>query len=117
MKISLENMTFYGYHGVMQEENTIGNRYEVSVHLDADIDVTQLKDDVHNTVDYHKIYLQIQKIMAVRTRLLETIAYQIATGIINNFPQVKSVRAQVVKFNPPLNGLCEKAVVEYEALR
>lgn len=114
MKISLEGMVFYGYHGVLQEENKIGNRYEVTIHLDTDIDPLTLDDDIKNTVDYYKIYSRIQSIMENKTKLLETIAYKIATVIIENFPPVTGVRVQVTKYNPPLNGLCEKAVVEYE---
>ena len=36
-KILLNEMEFYGYHGVFQEENKLGQRFRVSVELHLDL--------------------------------------------------------------------------------
>ena len=36
-KIHLKNMAFYGYHGALAEENTLGQRFLVDLTLTLDI--------------------------------------------------------------------------------
>ncbi len=45
-KISLNRMTFYGYHGVIPEERTLGQRFIVDVDLLLDLKSAGRSDDL-----------------------------------------------------------------------
>jgi len=50
--------------------------------------------------------------MSKEAALLEYLANQIIELLISKFPQVKKVWVKVSKYNPPIQGLCHRAVVE-----
>ncbi|MCS7085465.1 MAG: dihydroneopterin aldolase [Bacteroidia bacterium] len=115
--IGLEKMLFYGYHGAYDEENKLGNRYEVGVEMEAWLDPGVAEDRLSSTVNYEEIYRLVARTMSEKHRLLERLAMQIAARILEAAPQVESVRVRVAKTNPPVGGVCEKAHAEYIARR
>ena len=117
VEIGLEGLVFYGYHGVMSEEGALGNRFDVNVYLKANVGTSGADDDIHQTVDYYKIYTLISTLMHKRKKLLESLALCIADAILADFKEVNEVKVQVSKYNPPLKGLCERAYVTYVAQR
>jgi dihydroneopterin aldolase len=117
IEIGLEGLVFYGYHGVMNEEGALGNRFEVNVWLSAEVGSSAFDDDIHQTVDYYKIYALISQVMHERKKLLESLAQLIASAILSQFEQVAEVKVQVSKYNPPLKGLCERAYVTFTQKR
>jgi dihydroneopterin aldolase len=104
-------MEFFSYHGYHAAERTIGNRYRVDIELDADFGQAAIADDLTATVNYEKIFAVVRDRMHIPARLLEHLAYEIVEGIREAFPQVKRVQAEVIKFNPPLGGVCLSASV------
>ena len=51
-RITLSNMVFYGYHGDLPEENTLGQRFMIDLVLTLDIAAAAASDDLNKTVDY-----------------------------------------------------------------
>ncbi|MBP6385288.1 MAG: dihydroneopterin aldolase [Pseudarcicella sp.] len=114
-KIALEGMEFFAYHGVSDEEQKIGNKYQVDVELDCDINAAAVSDDLKYTINYAEVYLIVDRIMAKKTRLLEHIAFNIIEEIKQQFQQVDSVTVEVSKFNPPLGGICARSKITLSA--
>ena len=110
--VSLEGMEFYAHHGYHEEERKIGNKYSVDVKLELNIDLAAREDKLEGTVDYEQVYQLISKVMSKEAALLEYLANQIIELLRSNFPQVKKVWVKVSKYNPPIQGLCHRAVVE-----
>ncbi|NQW28362.1 MAG: dihydroneopterin aldolase [Flammeovirgaceae bacterium] len=109
--VSLEGMEFYAYHGYHAEERKIGNKYSIDVKMELNFDNAALHDQIEGTVDYEQVYLLVASIMEVQVFLLEHLAGKIMEGLKNQFPQTTRVWVEVSKFNPPINGLCHRAVV------
>ncbi len=116
--VRLVNAVFYAHHGVMQEEHRIGGRYEVDVALDLDVSGAAQFDDLSLTVDYEKIYALARRVvMENRFYLIERLAYLIAQGALELYPEVARVEVTVRKHNPPVGGNVDRAEVTYRQVR
>ena len=63
MKTHLNEMIFYGYHGVYQEERNLGQRFIVNVTVITNPELDSHIKNLEDTVDYTKIYSEIEAIM------------------------------------------------------
>jgi len=108
--IALEGMEFFAYHGFYAEEQKIGNRYSVDVQVEWDIRSAGAQDDLQQTINYEKIYASVAHVMATSHKLLESIAESILQDIRSYFAEGK-VSVRVTKFNPPIGGVCHKAII------
>lgn len=115
-KIILENMQFYGYHGVLAEENRLGQRFAVSLIMGTDIRTAALNDDLAQAVNYAESYAAVKEIMeGAPVKLLETLAEAIAAKILSL--GALTVQVTVKKLHPPISGRLDFAAVEIERSR
>jgi dihydroneopterin aldolase len=111
--IKLNNMEFYGTHGLTVEERKVRQLFIVSVCFDYDIGDAAINDDVNSTVNYAEVFELCRKILSKEFKLIETIAYNIAKTIKNSFPEVQNVEVSVRKPQVQLRGKIESAEVIY----
>ncbi|MBR0328475.1 MAG: dihydroneopterin aldolase, partial [Selenomonadaceae bacterium] len=50
-RITLTGMEFFGYHGVLPEENKLGQRFVVDLVLELDLHQAGLNDDLNATIN------------------------------------------------------------------
>lgn len=112
--IKLEGLEFFGYHGQQDEEQSIGNRFSVDVEIKSDINKAAKSDNLKDTINYAEVYHAVKETMNQKHRLLEHVAYNIIQTLRSNFPEVKKIKVAVTKFNPPIGGICKKAIIELE---
>lgn len=110
-KISLEGLEFHAYHGVYPHERSSGNKFEVDVLVETNIDPSAFQDDLSGTLNYESLYEVIREEMEKPSKLLERVGQSMATAILDKFPQALSVTITIAKFNPPIGGVCRKAAV------
>jgi dihydroneopterin aldolase len=111
--IRIKKATFYGYHGVLSEEQTVGGKFEADVDLYTDFSEAAKKDELLKTIDYHKVYQFIYKIaLAEKHYLIESLATKIADELLLNFEKIQKVCVRVRKNNPPLGGVVDCVEVE-----
>ena len=96
MHIYLNDLIFNGFHGVYPAEKKIGNTFKVDVRIQMS-PATKTIHQLEDTIDYVQVYALIQKIMAVPTPLLETIAANIADQILAAHPMAESVYVKITK--------------------
>lgn len=113
-KVALEGMEFYARHGYYEEERVIGNKYRVDVTLDLDFDVAATDDKLEGTVDYERVYEIVKEVMSIDAKLLEHLAGKMIKKLKSSFPQLTNVEVKISKYNPPIKGLCERAIVTLE---
>lgn len=112
--IRLVNAAFYARHGVHSEEQLLGGRYEVDAELWLDLRDAAATDDIGKTVNYQGAYDAIREVMAGgSTCLIEALACEIASRLMQAFPVLESVVVKVRKRSVPLGGLCDYAEAEY----
>jgi dihydroneopterin aldolase len=115
-RILLENMLFFGYHGVLPEENKLGQRFAVSLVIGTDTRAAAISDDLSLSLNYAEAYTVVKEIMeGAPVKLLETLAERVAGSILAM--GAESVRVTVKKLHPPIPGQMDFAAVEIERIR
>jgi dihydroneopterin aldolase len=111
--IRIKKATFYGYHGVRSEEQSVGGKFEADVDIYTDFTDAAKKDSLHETIDYHKVYKFLYK-MALEQKyyLIESLAMKIADELLINFKSIKKISVRIRKNNPPLGGVVDCVEVE-----
>ena len=89
-RLILQNMIFYGYHGVFAAEKELGQRFEVDAELYLDLRQAGINDDLEATVNYAEVYTIIKELVEEREyNLLEALAEQIADTLLAAYPSRK----------------------------
>jgi dihydroneopterin aldolase len=102
--IRLQNMSFYGYHGLSAAERQTGRRYEVDVELYRDVTNAAKTDRLQNTIDYRMVYDLVEKVLTGEEHhLLESIAEAIADRLLDDF-EINQAVVRVRKRMPPIPG-------------
>ena len=116
-KISLDDMRFYAYHGVMEQERRVGSEYSVSLTVEADLTDAARTDDVADTINYAELYELVKREMAMPSKLLEYVAARIGQRAIEAYERITAVTVKVTKLNPPMGGDSKGASVELKLTR
>lgn len=115
--IKLKNIRLYAYHGCLDEEGKIGSEYRVDLCVEADLSKSAKTDNLSDTVDYVHLNKIIKEEMAVRTKLLETVADKILKRILNEITIVKKAVVEVSKVNPPIGGNVAMVTIKMKKTR
>ena len=111
-RLLLEDVRFYGHHGVSKAEQTVGVWFSVDAELLVDLEPAAVSDDLAAAVDYGIVARRIVEIGTQgRVNLIERLAGMIAQALLREFP-TDQVRVRVRKLTPPLQGLVGTPSVE-----
>lgn len=110
-KIVLENMEFYGFHGVLAHEKELGNTFVVTLEMEVDTTKSGMTDHLDDTVNYQLIYNTIRKQMEIPSKLLEHLSHRITEKLMNKFPRIQSLTLRLSKLNPPLGGKVDRVSI------
>ena len=116
-KIYLDDMRFYAYHGVMEQERLVGGEYSVSLTVEADLSKAVRTDDVADTINYAALYEVVKSEMAVPSKLLEHVAGRIGQRAMETFERITTLTIKVTKLNPPMGADSKGASVELKLTR
>lgn len=109
--IHLDNMRFYAYHGVLEQERVVGNQFSVSVRLETDLSAATHSDNLTQTISYADVSAVVSEEMATPSELLEHVAGRIFRRLHAAFPSISHLEVKVYKYNPPGCGETERAGV------
>lgn len=117
-KILLNKMSFYAYHGVLPEENRLGQTFLVDLELrQLDLKPAGTTDEIEKSISYAEVYETVKQVTEGNTfRLIESLAEHIAEAVLDQYP-VPEVLVRVKKPNPPLAGHFESFGVEMVRFR
>ncbi|MDQ0177881.1 dihydroneopterin aldolase [Bacillus chungangensis] len=112
-KIFLNEMEFYGYHGVLTGEKQIGQRFRATVVMSVDLKQAGQTDDLQETINYAEVYQLCKKIVeGSGYNLIEALAEHIASEILTQYSKVQEVNVTVTKPDPPIPGHYQSVAVE-----
>lgn len=110
-RIELRGLRLVGTHGVLPEERTRAQPFEVDLDLEVDLAAAGATDDLGATVDYGAITAAVAAVVErEHHQLLERIAARIAEACLAD-GRVTAVTVRVAKLRPPVpHDLAEAAV-------
>jgi len=110
--IRMKNCAFFARHGVLDEEETLGQRFYVDAALTVDPGSALEEDSIEATVDYGVAFELIEKIITgARRFLIESLALEVAKALTVRFPQITRAEITVRKPNAPVRGVLDHVEV------
>jgi dihydroneopterin aldolase len=112
--ILIDGLRELGVHGVLPEEQTRPQPFEVDVALTVDLGPAGESDALDDTVDYSAVAEAISRVVrSERYQLLERLATRIAE-VCKVDERVTSVVVTVRKLHPPVRAMVDHVAVRIE---
>lgn len=113
--IEIKKLRVYAYHGVLEQENRIGNNFDVSVKLYYPLSRAMINDNLSGTLDYAEAINIIKNTMHTSSQLIENVIERIKIALINRFPLIEGGEIKIEKLSPPVaNTQVESVAVCYK---
>lgn len=110
--IHLNDLKFFAFHGVQEEEKVLGNDFLVDCSL-CFYEQKEVIRHIDETVDYTQVYQVIQKHMNTPALLLETVVLEIGNDLAKQFKELKEIEISIRKLHPPIEGFQGKTGVSW----
>jgi dihydroneopterin aldolase len=115
--IRLNNMNFYGYHGIYDFEKEQGTNFEIDLELFTPLTKSSKSDNIEDTINYEDVYEQVKKAFGSKSYfLLEKLADSISRSIFEEY-KIDKLIIRVRKINAPLNGELDSVEIELKRKR
>ncbi|HYV97533.1 MAG TPA: dihydroneopterin aldolase [Gemmatimonadaceae bacterium] len=111
-RILIRGLQFFGYHGVIPEENTLGQRFLVDIEIGTDLQAAGQSDDLRKTIDYVAVQKDVRDIVeGPPHKLIERVAERIAERVLGTYGG-EWVRVCVKKPHVPVAATLDYVGVE-----
>ncbi len=104
LTIHLNNLKFYSFHGVHEEEKLLGNEYEVNAYVEFH-EEDALIHSLSQTINYVDLFNIIKNRMNIPSSLLETVVMDIGITIHEKYNYIRSIHISLKKNHPPIEGI------------
>ncbi len=117
-QIKLKGIVGYGYHGVLQEERSLGQRFVADVELSLDLSEPGRSDNLSEGIDYSKVYDCVLALLEGEpVQTLEHLVTRINEILLELFPPLQEVTTTVYKPGAAVRGPIEYVSVRRTAVR
>lgn len=101
----VEDIRFYGHHGVTPAQQEVGAWFSVTVELALDLTPAALSDDVTAGVDYGQVVRRVVEVgTGERVHLIERLGGVLCEALLREYP-AREVTVTVRKVTAPLDGV------------
>jgi len=110
--ISLNNIVVYGFHGVHQEEKTLGQRFEIDLEYRLANPTFPWKDEERATVSYVNAHKIVSRVCSEKNfNLIETLGNRIIEEMRSRYC-VDLIIVRIRKPSVPIQGILDHVEVE-----
>ena len=110
--ISLNNIVVYGFHGVHQEEKTLGQRFEIDLEYRLANPTFPWKDEERSTVSYVNAHKIVSRVCSEKNfNLIETLGNRIIEEMRSRY-SVDLIIVRIRKPSVPIQGILDHVEVE-----
>tara|TARA_B100000029_G_scaffold357536_1_gene350309 strand:+ start:180 stop:530 length:351 start_codon:yes stop_codon:yes gene_type:complete len=110
MKICINKLRLFGYHGLKKVEKESGQYFDISIDL---ISSESLYGDEMPVIDYEKVMLDTENIFSKkRYNLLESLISDLDKEFKSKY-SLCHIKIKITKSSAPLEHDCESVGVEY----
>jgi len=114
--IRIKKAVFYAYHGALEEEQSMGGKFEADVDIYTSFAEAAKDDNLHETINYVSVYKFINQLVHEKKySLIETLATVIADSLLAKYPAIKKIAVRVRKNTVPIGGVID--CVEAEVIK
>ncbi|MCM1348641.1 MAG: dihydroneopterin aldolase [Firmicutes bacterium] len=104
--ISVNRLRLRSFHGVGEQEQCVGNDFEVSVSVCYPPALLAAKtDSIDHTLSYADIVAIVREQMDHPARLLEHVCAKLRDALTARYPAIASGKITVAKLLPPIPGV------------
>ena len=115
--IKITGLQTYGYHGLFEEERTLGQKFSFDIFADLQEVRTHLSDDLDSSVRYDAVVDEaVQIASSEKFQTLEALGETIAAGLLRRFDMMNSVTVAVAKSSPPIAHAGRAQITSEEAV-
>lgn len=112
-KIIMNHLAFYGFHGVMEEEKVLGQKFFVDIELLLDLSQAGKTDLVEHTVSYADVYDDVKYFVeSARYNLIEALGENICNMLLAKYPLIEEAMVRIKKPEAPIRGIFDSVGVE-----
>lgn len=102
-KIRIHQITAYGYHGALPEEQVLGQKFRVNLEISLDTREAGNTDELEKTLDYAPVIQEVVNILTgPSVKLVETLAETIAKKLLSLYVCIHEIQVEVEKPTPPV---------------
>ena len=113
LKVDINNLKIFGYHGCFDVEKIHGQFFNINVSYLLS-DKVENNDSLDSTIDYIKVVNYIKKVFNhKRYNLLEDLAIYISDNLLNEF-QINSVKISIQKSNKYIAEKIDSVEISYK---
>lgn len=106
--VSVKGIKVRAFHGCIDEEALVGGEFTVNVNVSAPFEPAYTTDNLEKAIDYVAISEIVINEMAIRSKLIETVAHRIIIAIEKLYHWASEVDVTIIKHRAPI----EKDVAE-----
>lgn len=110
--IQVTGIRCYGYTGYLQEEQVLGQWFEVDLTMWLDLAAAGHSDDIADTLDYRRAIETVKQLVkTAKFALVEKLANAIADAILK-LDRVQQVQVRLTKLAAPIPDFGGKITIE-----
>lgn len=107
--ISINKLSIRARHGVLPQEQVVGNDFEIDITLEIPDDAG-CDDDLDSTVDYCRVVKLAHNVMSEPSQLIEHVAFRLCRALHDNIGLAYGGTVTVHKLTPPIPGFNARSV-------
>ena len=116
--ITVSALETYAYHGFIDEEQKLGQKFRFDVHAELTPTDTHCDDDLVHTIGYDRLIEEVLTAgQKARFRTLEALGEHIARHLLGRFEAIARVSVGVAKTSPPIAHSIGRVGVEIALAR
>ncbi|MDF2538312.1 MAG: 2-amino-4-hydroxy-6-hydroxymethyldihydropteridine pyrophosphokinae [Herbinix sp.] len=97
-RITITNLEVFAYHGVLKEENALGQKFLVSAELGTDITAAAKTDDIEKSINYASVCKSIDLFLKENTyHLIETTTERLAMHLLKTYDRIETIKVEIKK--------------------
>ncbi|MDF2542130.1 MAG: 2-amino-4-hydroxy-6-hydroxymethyldihydropteridine pyrophosphokinae [Herbinix sp.] len=97
-RITISDLEVFAFHGVLKEENVLGQKFMVSAQLYTDISEAAKEDDITKSINYADVCKNIELFLTKNTyQLIETTAERLAIHLLKIYPRIDKIILELKK--------------------
>ena len=117
-RIIIQDLVFYAYHGALEEEKRLGQRFHIDLTCGLDLSIVSQSDEIKDTVCYTKLVETIDHVVSnSQFKLIERLAGEIINEIFKLDPRISELKIRIHKPSAPLPRSTGRVCVELSRIR